>query len=123
MALSGGKRCRTLALFRSMGAGGLPHPCTFRMSVAARGKPLRIARPITLEDLIEFGPIDGPELMLLLRLVPTQQGVGNDQIQELGLRHREIHELLTQLIVREALYFPTLRLAAMRRVGVGGSEH
>src|ERR1700681_1350024 len=57
-----GKGCGTLALLLGIGAGGVSPPRACRVSVAARGKPFHVARPIALQDLIEFGPIDRSEL-------------------------------------------------------------
>src|SRR5713101_10167556 len=103
---SGSQGCGALALLLGMGARGVSYPRSGGVGVAARGKPFRIARPIAFQHLIELGPIDRPELMLLLGLVPAQQWIGNDEVQELGLRHGEIDELLPQFIVRETLDLP-----------------
>src|SRR5882724_8260478 len=97
-----------LALLLGMGACGVPDPGARGVSAAPRGEPFGIARTIAFQDLLEFGPVDRSELMLLLDRVPPQQWIGNGEAQKLGLRHGEINELLPQFIVREALDFPAL---------------
>src|SRR5580692_244941 len=106
-----------------MGARGFTYPCTLGMGMAARGQTLGVARPIAFQYAIEFAPVDRSELMTLIRLVPPKLRIGNAKVQELSLRHREVDELLPQLVVREALDLPALRFAAVRRIGIRGPEH
>jgi len=73
--------------------------------------------------LVELAPVDGTEFVLLRRLVPAQQRIGNREVQKFRLRHREVHEFLPQLVVRKAFDFPALRVAGMGRIRIGRAEH
>ena len=52
-----------------------------------------------------------------------QIGIGHGDANGNGLRHREIHEALTQFVVGLALHAPLEQLGAVRRIGIARPEH
>src|SRR5688572_4016619 len=82
-----------------------------------------VAWTVALQDLVELGPIDRPEAVVLARFVPNQVRVGNAQAKEFRLRYGDVDELLPQLVVGEALDLPAHRLRGVLRSRVVRAEH
>src|ERR1039458_6875599 len=93
------------------------------MRAAPSRQPFGIAGTVALEHLLKFAPVDRTEIVALLGIVPAQARIGQGQSQEIRLRHREVDEFLPQLIIREALDLPALRIGAVDRLGVRRPEH
>src|ERR1700728_4011412 len=87
------------ALFFGVRRRRLPHPGPLGVCTPPSGQALRVARAGAFENALELAPIDGPELVALLLLVPTQGGIGHGEPQEVRLRYGEIDEFLAQLVV------------------------
>src|SRR6185369_12941822 len=99
------------------------HPASAFMRAAARFDALAIARAVACEDLLELGPVDRTEAIVLALFVPAQVRVRHAQTEELRLRHGDVDELLPQLVVGETLDLPAHRLRSVLRVRVVRSEH
>src|SRR6516164_10882610 len=68
---------RAPALFLGVGARRFADPGTRGMRIAPRRQPLRIARAVALQHLIEFAPVDRPVIVSLLRLIPAEKRIRN----------------------------------------------
>ena len=82
-----------------------------------------VAGAVAGNDPVEFVPIDGAVLVMSRFLVPFQVGIGNGQPDELCLWHRQVDELLPQLIVGEPLDVPSHGLGAVGAVVVRRPKH
>src|ERR1700734_4502221 len=110
-------------VFGRVGGGGFPDPAALPMRLASRLQPLLVARPVALQPRLELAPVDGAGEVVLASLVPAQRRIGNGEPEELRLRHRDVDELLPQLVVGEALDAPAHRLRRVSGGGIARPEH
>src|SRR5262245_48465114 len=106
---------RAAGVLLGVGNGGFTNPRALVVSSTPCREPLAIARTVALQDLLEFAPVDLAEPMVLRLLVPAQLRIGRREAEKLRLRHREIDELLPQLVVAEALDLPAHGLRRVLR--------
>src|SRR5688572_8300955 len=119
---SSGRGLRRL-LLASVGERGIANPLAVVVRSPARLETLAVAWAVALEHPVELGPVDRTEPVMLRLLVPAQLGIGDLETEELGLRRRDVDELLAQLVVGKALDLPAHRLSSVLRVRVGRTEH
>jgi hypothetical protein len=93
-------------LFFGMRQRGLADPGTVVPSVDAGGEAFFVAGAITTDDLPEFRPVNRPHVVMLARVVPLQQRVGQADAQNAGLLDRGIDKLLPQIVVADAFDTP-----------------
>src|SRR5262245_16509178 len=79
----------------------LAHPGAFVPRFLPSGEAFPVHRATALHDAPEFVPVDRPEIMALLFLVPPEIGVGNLQPDKLRLGNRRVDKFLAQLVVGE----------------------
>src|SRR5262249_47211091 len=95
--------CGARFLLLRVGGGRLANPTPILVRRAPSLQPLPIARPIAFQHRLKLTPVNGPEVVVLRRLIPGKGRVRNLQSQEIRLRRRDINELLPQLVIGEAL--------------------
>src|SRR6185437_12586539 len=80
---------RELARLALLGISGsrLANPGAVVMRLAPRRDTIAIARAIAGQHLIELGPVDRAAAPVTFRIL-GHAGIGNDQAEELRLRHR-----------------------------------
>src|ERR1044072_7755525 len=98
---------------------GLGHPRALVPRFAPRLHALLRGRALAPHDSIELLPVDLAEVVAALLLVPLEVGIWYRQLQEIGLRDRDVDELLAKLVIGLALDPPAHRLGGVRAVGVG----
>src|SRR5690349_3283428 len=110
-------------LFRRVRGRRDTNPFPGGVRIAPRRESLAIARPVALHDTPDLIPIDRTDLPVLRRLVIRELGIGNREVDRLGLRDREIDETLTKLVVALSLHAPSHQLVAVGGFAVVRAEH
>ena len=82
-----------------VGARGLADPRAVVMGLAALRYALPVARAVAGQHVEEFLPVDLAMAVMARALVERKFVVRHLQAEELGLRHRDVDELLPQLVV------------------------
>src|SRR3954469_8153926 len=98
-----------------MGERSFTDPSSAFMRAAPRFDSLAIARTVACEDLLELAPVDRAEAIVLTRFIPAQLRVRHAQTEKLCLRHGNVDEFLSQLVVGETLDLPAHRLRGVLR--------
>src|SRR3546814_6757128 len=70
--------CRGLAALPLARVGGesVAHPGTIVMSLDARAKPFPVARPMSLDNVMELVPVDLAKIVMTALFIPCQAGIG-----------------------------------------------
>src|SRR5438067_1613714 len=66
------------------------HPCAVLPCLDAGTQPVAVARPVALDHVLEFVPVDGAEIVMAAFFVPLQQGIRHRDTEIIRLRHRLI---------------------------------
>src|SRR5687768_17932738 len=85
-------------------------PRTVFPCLDAIAQPFFVALALAVDDVPEFGPVDRTKGPVTRRSVELQIRIRQRHAEQLRLRHRGVDELLSQLVVADALDTPLHRI-------------
>src|SRR3546814_18212504 len=92
------------------------------MSLDARAKPFPVARPMSLDNVMELVPVDLAKIVMTALFIPCQAGIGYGQAKIFRLGNGLITHFLAQLVVGKQLDAPLPGLPDVVRFGSGRAE-